>query len=112
MNILKPSDVLTVGATFDLAAGQALREITSSDPSIASVSGAGVVTAVAPGYATITATDLDGSQDTADIDVVAVAVVVAPTDVVNVDKLKALLIALGHDVEAEWSILVKLAAKM
>ncbi|SED26791.1 hypothetical protein SAMN04515675_0497 [Pseudomonas costantinii] len=47
--------------------------------------------------------------------VVAVPVVAAPAPAVpavNTDTLKALLLTLGHDIEAEWDHLVALAKKL
>ena len=92
--ILSPSQTsLTVGATVQLttqvidATGNVLTgrpiAFASSAPSIAMVSGGGVVTAIAPGNAVITATS-EGKVGTADIVVTAVpvaAVDIAPTSV-------------------------------
>ncbi len=45
--------------------------------------------------------------------VVAAPVVAAPAvPAVNTDTLKALLLTLGHDIEAEWDHLVALAKKL
>lgn len=106
MNIMKPTSPLMVGDAFDMSATDFL-SLLSSDPRVVTVSPVGVVTAIGAGDATVTATGTDGSQEVVEFAVMAVQV-----ESVHIDKLKALLIALGHDVEAEWAILVKLATKL
>lgn len=55
---------------------------------------------------------LDASPATTVVIPAAPVAPVAPTPVVDTDKLKALLITLGHDVEADWDHLVALVKKV
>ncbi|MGS0735554.1 hypothetical protein ACVBEG_03110 [Pseudomonas sp. GG8] len=45
-----------------------------------------------------------------EVDAATAVIPVSPTEL-NTDTLKALLLALGHDVEADWEHLVALAKK-
>jgi len=126
MNITASTLVLLVGATLQLVASEAAI-FESSDTNIATVDAGGTVTAVAAGTVVITATSPNDANNTsqvslsitaapeaaAPVPVPAAAPATAPApDAVNTDVLKKFLLALGHDIESDWDLLVKLAKKV